>query len=95
MYKMKHTRLLWQTRLLLSRRNFVRNQHTSMRGKNILEQVQMLRNDTNIWSVIKELSYVRNDSFYICDLSDIAEKYKIWTTAMPRIIPHYGTYFKN
>lgn len=33
---------------------------------------------------------VDDDAFYVCNVSDIIEKYRNWQKHMPRIIPFYG-----
>ena len=31
------------------------------------------------------------DAFYVCDLSDVARQHKVFTSALPRVEPFYGT----
>lgn len=33
---------------------------------------------------------VDDEAFYVCNVSDIIEKYRNWQKHMPRIIPFYG-----
>lgn len=48
--------------------------------------------DLDVWSVIKRiaLSGVQDDSFYICDVSDIIRKFYTWKATIPRVTTHYG-----
>lgn len=32
------------------------------------------------------------EALYICNVSDIINKHKIWKESMPRVIPFYGEY---
>lgn len=32
----------------------------------------------------------KDEPLYICNVSDIINKYKIWTKYMPRVLPFYG-----
>lgn len=52
--------------------------------------------DLNSKDVVRQL--VQNgqeDGFFLCDVSDIVEKFQKWNQAMPRIKPYYGKYAKN
>lgn len=33
------------------------------------------------------------EALYICNVSDIINKHKIWKKSMPRVIPYYGEYW--
>lgn len=59
---------------------------------NTEEQVQVLESDADVWSVIRDISTNTNqeEAFYVCNLSEIVEKHKIWQTLLPRIEPHYA-----
>lgn len=34
----------------------------------------------------------KDEPLYICNVSDIINKYHIWTECMPRVVPFYGLY---
>lgn len=34
-----------------------------------------------------------DDSFFVCDLGDVVQKYKLWTDLLPRVKPFYGLYW--
>lgn len=34
----------------------------------------------------------QEDGFFLCDVSDVVEKYQKWNRAMPRVTPFYGKY---
>lgn len=54
-------------------------------------QVQVLEPQMSELDVIRQI--VRDgqeDSFYLCNVSDIIQKYKNWKLAMPRIKSFYG-----
>lgn len=36
---------------------------------------------------------VDEEPLYICNISDIIEKHRIWKQRMPRVLPFYGMYF--
>lgn len=38
----------------------------------------------------KPLSEIQEEPLYICDLTDIIKKHRIWTQLLPRVIPFYG-----
>lgn len=33
-----------------------------------------------------------DDAFYVCDLGDVAQKFKVWNVVFPRIKPFYGKF---
>lgn len=35
---------------------------------------------------------VDDDPFYICNISDIIQKHRIWQQHMPRVLPFYGKF---
>lgn len=37
--------------------------------------------------------HMGEEALYICNLSDILNKHKIWKESMPRVIPHYGEHW--
>lgn len=37
----------------------------------------------------------QEDGFFICDISDIVEKYQKWVSVMPRVKPFYGEFLNN
>lgn len=45
-------------------------------------------NSKNVLHKIVELG--QEDGFFLCDISDIIEKFHKWKTAMPRVKPFYG-----
>lgn len=54
---------------------------------NIIDQplnADDLIREKNKFEVIDE------EPFYVCNVSDIIEKYRIWQRSMSRIIPFYG-----
>lgn len=58
------------------------------------QHVQILDNETDAWTVIRDISRseAQEDAFYVCDLGNIVQKYRIWKTALPRVQPFYGEY---
>lgn len=47
--------------------------------------------------VIRERSMsgeVDEEPLYICNISDIIEKHRIWKQSMPRVLPFYGRFIK-
>lgn len=36
--------------------------------------------------------YADEESLFICNISDIINKHKIWKQSMPRVTPFYGEY---
>lgn len=56
------------------------------------EQVQILDSNTDVWSLIRDIASNTNqeEAFYVCNLSEIAEKHKIWQSQLPRVEPHYA-----
>lgn len=70
-----------------------------MKITNLDERVHVLDNNTNVWSVVREIadSGVQEEAFYVCNIGEIVQKHKIWKLAMPRVDPHYGkslTFYK-
>jgi len=62
-------------------------------GTNTLAEV--IPNDTAIEDILGQklntrCEEVKEDAFYIADLSDIARKYEMWTTSLPRVEPFYA-----
>lgn len=35
----------------------------------------------------------QEDGFYVCNVSDIIEKFQKWKYAMPRVKPYFGKFF--
>lgn len=46
--------------------------------------------DFNLENLIVSTQKVLNDSFYICNLSDIIRKYQDWRKCLPRVKPFYA-----
>lgn len=67
-----------------------------MKINNLDDRVHVLDNQTDVWTIIKEIteSGMQEEAFYVCDIGDIVRKHKIWNTTMPRVKPHYGNIFK-
>lgn len=65
-----------------------------MRGSVDERDVQILDNETDVWQVIRDISRseAQEDAFYVCDLGNIVQKYKIWKNTLPRVQPFYGEY---
>lgn len=38
----------------------------------------------------KENLDAQEEALYVCDLSDIVNKYYIWRECLPRVVPFYG-----
>lgn len=56
------------------------------------KRAHILDPQSNVWSVIREIIETNNqeDAFYICNISDIVRKQKMWAAKLPRVQPHYG-----
>lgn len=63
-----------------------------MKINNLDDRVHVLDNQTDVWTIIKEIteSGMQEEAFYVCDIGDIVRKHKIWNTTMPRVKPHYA-----
>lgn len=71
------------------------NDRTTNRKMKLIEPTNfhIVDQPINAIDVIREkekIGDVDDDAFYICNVSDIIEKYRNWQKHMPRIIPFYG-----
>lgn len=41
-------------------------------------------------SLIAKISSKREESFFLCDLSDVIKKYNQWKEKVPKVAPYYG-----
>jgi len=59
---------------------------------NFSEPIHVLNKQTNVLNIIEDIasSEDQENPFYVCDVNDIIQKYRMWRTAMPRIKPHYA-----
>lgn len=58
-----------------------------------LEKKSFLRNFSGDFNLEKSILSVQknlNESFYVCNLSDIIRKYEDWKTFLPRVKPFYA-----
>lgn len=44
----------------------------------------------NVVEVIEQEDEQSEESFYLCNLSDVIKKYEMWVEKMPRVHPHYA-----
>lgn len=58
-----------------------------MQGNSVQEEVHVAESDVK--SLLPKVAE-DDESTLICDLSDVAYKYRNWLKQMPRIKPHYG-----
>lgn len=42
----------------------------------------------------KTLLETEEEPLYICNISDIIRKHRVWKCNMPRVIPFYGEYYR-
>lgn len=54
------------------------------------EKVFKFQEKFDIEKSIGETVNLINDSYYICNLSDVVQKYDDWIKHMPRVHPHYA-----
>jgi diaminopimelate decarboxylase len=47
----------------------------------------------NVEKVINEIKETTNDSFYLCNLSDVVKKFDDWIEKIPRVKPFYAVSF--
>lgn len=40
----------------------------------------------------RALTDIQDEPLYICDLTDIIKKHRIWTQFLPRVVPFYGEF---
>lgn len=55
--------------------------------------INVIDEPLNTDEVIREknkLDVIDEDPFYVCNVSDIIEKYRTWQKSMSRIVPFYG-----
>lgn len=59
-----------------------------------LDDVCIVDTPVNALDEIREkaISDMQEEPLYICDLTDIIKKHRIWTQLLPRVIPFYGEY---
>lgn len=44
----------------------------------------------NVVELIEQEDPASEESFYLCNLSDVIKKYEMWVEKMPRVHPHYA-----
>lgn len=56
------------------------------------QNVQVLEGETDVWTIIRDISRAeaQEDAFYVCDLGNIVQKFRIWKKTLPRVQPFYG-----
>ena len=54
------------------------------------ENVFLFSKKFDLESSIKKTLQIINNSFYICNLSDVIQKHEDWQKYMPRVKPHYA-----
>lgn len=64
-----------------------------MASKIPVNRVQVVEPRMDPLTVIKQIiNDGQEDSFYVCDVSDIIQKYKNWKKSMPRVKTFYGEF---
>ncbi|CAG9767056.1 unnamed protein product [Ceutorhynchus assimilis] len=45
-----------------------------------------------IWSLIEQISSdeCQDEAFYLCNIDEIIEKHRVWTSELPKVAPHYA-----
>jgi len=63
-----------------------------MKIGNLDQRVHILNNQSNVWSVIREIvnTGLQDEAFYICDIGEIVRQHKTWKALLPRVEPHYA-----
>lgn len=61
---------------------------------NGLEDVCVVDKPLNVLDEIREkaVTNIQEEPLYICDLTDIIKKHRIWTQLLPRVLPFYGKF---
>lgn len=62
-----------------------------------LDNVTIVDNPPIALDIIRKraLTDMQEEPLYICDLTDIIKKHRIWTQFLPRVLPFYGECFYN
>lgn len=62
-----------------------------------LDNVTIVDNPPIALDIIRKraLTDMQEEPLYICDLTDIIKKHRIWTQFLPRVLPFYGECFCN
>lgn len=57
-----------------------------------LDNVTIVDNPPIALDIIRKraLTDMQEEPLYICDLTDIIKKHRIWTQFLPRVVPFYG-----
>ncbi|KAF2896621.1 hypothetical protein ILUMI_09564 [Ignelater luminosus] len=63
-----------------------------MKMNNFHEPIHVLNGHIDLWNTIDDIITNGNEEnpFYICDVNDIIQKYRMWKSVMPRVKPHYA-----
>lgn len=62
-----------------------------MKALSIEERVRVVDSEWNSWNAIRDTASRRQEeAFYVLDIGNIVNKYRIWKEKMPRVEPHYG-----
>lgn len=57
---------------------------------NIINVIDEPLNADEVICEKNRLSLIEEDPFYVCSISDVIEKYRVWQRSMPRVVPFYG-----
>ncbi len=62
-----------------------------------LDNVNVVDNPPIALDIIRKraLTDIQEEPLYICDLTDIIKKHRIWTQFLPRVVPFYGMSMHN
>lgn len=68
-----------------------------MKVTNLDERIHVLDASSDVMTVIRDIgdSGVQEEAFYVLDVGDIVRKHQIWKEKLPRVDPHYGTYYES
>ena len=52
------------------------------------------QNSSKVWNVLHDVidSYLQEEPFFVFDIGDIVNKFKMWKKLFPRVEPFYGKY---
>lgn len=59
----------------------------------ISQQLYGFSGDWNVEKVIDKMKGKTDDSFYLCNLSDVVKKFDDWEVKIPRVKPFYAVSF--
>jgi diaminopimelate decarboxylase len=64
-------------------------------SKSKYQTKRLFSGEWNVEKVISKVKEQTDDSFYLCNLSDVVKKFDDWVEKMPRVKPFYAVSFGN